>query len=172
MIKLENECSMYSPEILTNKLVISSSQIDVVFQDQDYLLSQDLPFLLKVLFYYQGLFPNRRGRGTWYGTCERLLHDGLENDPAYPGCGRRSQVEGRCIWTFFYDYIILRSLMLSMAVERSVYESLLSTKHHVDKKKVGRGKIRFLYVLGTCSTNVLILRGDFPRLSYLGAKAP
>jgi hypothetical protein len=51
---------------------------------------------------------------------------------------------------FFYGYIILRSLMLSMAVERSVYESLLSTKHHVDRKKVGRGKICFLYVLRTC----------------------
>jgi len=30
----------------------------------------------------------------------------------------------------FYDYIILRSLMLSIAVERSVHKSLLSTKHH------------------------------------------
>jgi hypothetical protein len=35
----------------------------------------------------------------------------------------------------FFMTIILRSLMLGMAVERSVYESLLSTKHHMDKKK-------------------------------------
>jgi len=39
----------------------------------------------------------KQGRGMWYGTCERFLHAGVKNDPAYQGQGQRSQVEGRCL---------------------------------------------------------------------------
>jgi hypothetical protein len=45
--------------------------------------------------------PGSIGRGTWYATCERFLHGDNENDPAFPGQGRRFRVEGRYHCTRF-----------------------------------------------------------------------